>query len=117
MTVAVVYRPATVVAAPPSFEAAHPALESGYAPAGIRIAAYPDYPWNVVASGTVVLQVSIDAAGRAGAIETIRGIVPLTAHATRAVKGWRFEPATWNGKPVASKVAIAFVFRLPPPNS
>ena len=113
MTVAVAFRPAAGPAAAPIFAAVHPEPESGYAPAGIRAAGYPEYPWNVVAPGTVVLQVAVDEAGRAGAIETIRGIVPLTGYAMRAARAWRFEAASLNGKPVPSKVAIAFVFRLP----
>jgi len=111
MTVAVVFRPAVVQAAPPAFDAVRPGIESGYVPASIRVAAYPEYPVNSVASGTVVLQVALDEAGRVGTVETIHGIPSLTAYTKRAIKDWRFDAATLNGKPVASNVAIAFVFR------
>jgi outer membrane biosynthesis protein TonB len=113
MTVAIVFRPAVVQAPPPAFEAVRPVMESGFKPAGIRAASYPEYPMNSIASGTVVLQVPVDETGRAGAAEKILGVAPLTAYAKRAVRAWRFEAANLNGKPVASKVAIAFVFRLP----
>jgi hypothetical protein len=113
MTVAVIFRPAVVQAAPPVFQAVHPTMESGYTPAGILAVSYPEYPVNGVAFGTVVLQVAVDESGRAIAIETMRGITGLTMYATRAARTWRFEAAKLNGKPVASRVAIAFVFRLP----
>ncbi len=113
MTVAIVFRPAVVVVAPPTFQAVRPAPESGYTPTGIQAVGYPEYPFNVVASGTVVLQVAVDASGRTGTVETIRGIVPLTTFAVHAARTWRFEAARMNGRPVPSKVAIAFVFRLP----
>jgi protein TonB len=113
MTVAVVFRPAGNPVTPPVFAGAHLAAESSYAPVGIRTVSYPDYPWNVVASGTVVLQVAVDVAGRPGAVDVIRGIVPLTDFAKLAVKTWQFEAATWNGKPMPSKIVVAFVFRVP----
>jgi protein TonB len=112
MTVAVVFRPAVTQAAPPTFEAVLPGTESGYKPAGIRVVSYPEYPINSVASGTVVLQVAVDKAGQVGSVEVIRGGPALTKYAKSAVREWRFDPATLNGKPVTSKVAIAFVYRL-----
>jgi len=113
MTVAVVFRPAVVVAAPAAFDAVQPEALSEYTPPGIRTVAYPDFPVNGVAAGTVVLQVAVDQAGRPGAIEVIRGIGSLTSRATQAVKKWGFSPAKYNGKAIPSKIAIAFVFRLP----
>jgi len=113
MTVAVVFRPALVVAAPPAFDAVQPEALSDYTPPGIRTVQYPEFPVNGVAAGTVVLQAAVDEAGRPGAIEVIRGVGSLTSRATQAIKSWRFAPAKYNGKPTPSKIAIAFVFRQP----
>jgi TonB family protein len=76
-------------------------------------AVYPRYPLASVAEGTVVLQLEIDAEGKAEAVKTLREIVSLTPEAVRAVKRWKFEPAKVDGKPVTSKMTVAFLFRRP----
>jgi TonB family protein len=71
------------------------------------------YPLNSVASGTVVLEVSLDGAGKITDIRVVRGIASLTEPAEDSVRQWTFQPAKLNGKPVRSKIARAFSF-VPP---
>lgn len=71
------------------------------------------YPLQSVASGTVVLEVSLDEFGKITEVRTVREILSLTEPAERSVRQWRFQPAKLDGKPVASKVPVAFSF-VPP---
>ena len=71
------------------------------------------YPLQSVASGTVVLEVSLDDAGKITDVHVVRGIPSLTEPAERSVRQWKFQPARLDGKPVASKVPVAFSF-VPP---
>jgi Gram-negative bacterial TonB protein C-terminal len=85
----------------------------GFSPPQVVEAVYPKYPIRSVAWGTIVLKLEIDAEGRAQTIETLRDIASLTPEAVRAVKAWKFEPATFDGRQVSSKTAVAFLFRPP----
>lgn len=76
-------------------------------------AVYPIYPLASVAEGTVVLELEINVKGKAEAVKTLRGIVSLTSEAVRAVKRWKFDPAKLDGKPVTSKMTVAFLVRRP----
>ncbi len=50
------------------------------------------YPLNSVASGTVVLEVSLDGAGKITDIRVVRGIASLTEPAEDSVRQWTFQP-------------------------
>ena len=84
-----------------------------FSPPRVIEAVYPKYPIWSAAWGTVVLKLEIDAEGRAQGMEILRDIASLTPEAVQAVKGWKFEPATLDGRQVSSKMAVAFVFRQP----
>ena len=71
------------------------------------------YPLQSVASGTVVLEVTLNNGGKIAGVRVVRGLPSLTELAEQAVQGWRFQPARLNGKPVPSKVPVAFSF-VPP---
>jgi TonB family protein len=88
---------------------------AGFVPAKILAAAYPDYPVNSVAWGSVVIQVAVDAGGNMRRTEVLRAMPSFTQFALAALKKWRFQPGTLDGQPVASKVIIAFVFQTPSP--
>ena len=116
MLVAFVFRHAVYVANPPLFTPIIPAKESaearqGFVPAGILSMAYAGYPASTIAAGAVVVQANVKADGSRGGINIVRdlagGFGPL---AVDAAKHWKFQPASSDGRPVASKVAIAFVF-------
>jgi TonB family protein len=61
------------------------------------------YPLNSVASGTVVLEVSLDGTGKITDIRVVRGIASLTEPAEDSVRQWTFKPAKLNGKTRALK--------------
>jgi TonB family protein len=71
------------------------------------------YPLQSVASGTVVLEVALDDAGKITDVRVVRGIPSLTESADRSIRQWKFQPAHLNGEPVHSKMAVAFSF-VPP---
>ena len=81
-------------------------------PAVVR-AAEVIYPLRSVASGTVVLEVSLDETGKITDVRVVRGIPSLTESADRSIRQWEFQPAQLNGEPVHSKMTVAFSF-VPP---
>ncbi|MFQ5349433.1 MAG: energy transducer TonB [Thermoanaerobaculia bacterium] len=63
--------------------------------------------------GTVILEAVIDANGRVDRIKLIKGLpMGLDRAAVDAVDRWRFEPATYKGKPVAVIYRLEIHFRL-----
>ena len=122
LTVAFVYRPAnysTFGAVPPKDFAAviPPAPSDGgkhdYVPVGILSFAYPDYPVNSVVWGSVLVQATVDTAGEVKDIKLLHGMAPFNSFAQEALKKWRFRAGTLRGKPVTSKIVIAFIFQPP----
>lgn len=118
--VAFAFRPRAVMVAPPSFtplpQQDEPTSDpvTGYLPPGILAVAYPAYPIDAATVGTVVVQVRVNADGSVEAPKAIRPFPPFTRFSLDAAKKWQFRPATLNGKPVASKIGIAFVYSAPP---
>ncbi len=82
-------------------------------PPAVMSAAEAIYPLQSVASGTVVLEVSLDDTGKIIDVRVVRGIPSRTEPAERSVQKWKFQPALLNGKPVQSKMVVAFSF-VPP---
>jgi TonB family protein len=98
----------------PSFASLQPeASTSGYVLPGIVSVSYPHYPVNSVVSGSVVVQVAVGPDGNAAGWQIVRGLDPCTRFAMEAAKKWHFRAAILDGQPVASKIAIDFVFRPP----
>jgi len=63
--------------------------------------------------GTVLLSATIEADGTVHNIQAV--LSPdksLTDAAIEAVSHWKYEPSTWNGKPVAAKTLIHVVFQI-----
>lgn len=77
----------------------------------ISRASYALYPPNTLMNGTVVLTVSVDAAGHVAKVNVVHGMQALNAAAINSVKEWGFQPATRAGQPVRGKICIAFVFQ------
>ncbi|MFZ0211368.1 MAG: energy transducer TonB [Candidatus Acidiferrales bacterium] len=84
-----------------------------FEPPQIISAADVVYPITSVSWGTVVLEVSLDANGNVESVKVIRGIPSLTETALTAVKKWKFRPAKLDGRPIPSKLPVAFAF-VPP---
>lgn len=117
-TVAVTFNPPAIPAAnvplPPvtlKFRASDPVLEPD--PVEVLAAAFPQYPANSLAIGTVVLRLTVGKNGKVEDTEAVRKIASLTSPCIRVVKEWRFKPAELQGKPLRSSIALAFVLRPP----
>ena len=64
-------------------------------------------------SGTVVLQLVVDASGRARDIKVVRSLgLGLDEKAIEAVMKWKFRPGVKNGQPVPVQATIEVNFRL-----
>ncbi len=77
-------------------------------------AAYTDAAKEVRVQGMVILQVEVDAQGKAVVTKVIKGLpFDLPAQAQHAVEATPFAPATdADGNPIASTVNLAISFRL-----
>ncbi|MCB1054551.1 MAG: TonB family protein [Acidobacteria bacterium] len=63
--------------------------------------------------GVVVLMAVIDEKGEVAEIEVLKGLgLGLTESAVETVRGWKFEPATRAGEPVAVYMNLVVSFRL-----
>ena len=82
-------------------------------PIEVVAATFPQYPVNSVTTGTVVLRVTIDSDRQVKNTAAIRDITSLTATCIRALKEWKFQPAQFQGIPIPSSIALAFVLRPP----
>jgi TonB family protein len=107
------YNPAGTAPVGGGLKAPRPMSPSGSTavPPQVRLASYAMYPANTVATGTVVLSVSISKSGHMMEIKVAHGVHPLTDAAVEVVKQWGFQPATLGGAPVVGRICIAFVFQ------
>jgi TonB family protein len=87
------------------------AAGSAFAPAQITAASYALYPPDSLATGTVVLSLSISKTGQVQKVRVARDVAALSPAALAAVKSWKYAPATLNGQPVSSSLIVAFVFQ------
>lgn len=87
--------------------------EPRYEPAQVVAALEAPYPPNSVAAGTVVFEVTVSASGAIEEIRKVRAVPSLTEVAERSLKQWKFRPAMLDGRPVRSKVTVAFSFTRP----
>lgn len=92
------------------------ATQPGFSP-GTAANPLPRYPLAARRrglEGRVLLRVEVDASGRPTAVAVLHGsghgILDRTA--ARAVRDWRFQPASWAGRPVAGAVEVPILFRL-----
>jgi len=123
MPVAVTFHPATFAGnaialgmplpLPALIPQSEAAIHAELQPAEVTRDAFPKYPYNTVVAGSVVLEVTLSATGKAQEAKVLRDLPPLTEEAKAVVGDWRFTPATFNGNPVRSKIVLAFVFRPP----
>ena len=71
------------------------------------------YPVNSVGIGAVVLDAAVDKYSQVKKVDLLRDVPSLSPEAIATVKRWTINPATFSGKPIASKLIVAFVFRSP----
>jgi TonB family protein len=120
--VAVTFNPAGFLAQNiplPPFSATEPSSSRVLDPKPVNVvaASFPQYPFNGVATGTVVIRVTVDSKGQIENSLAIRDVDSLTAPCIRVLKEWKFEPAQFRGNPIRSSIALAFVLRPTPPGS
>jgi len=84
-----------------------------YEPASVVAVVDAVYPVQSVASDTVVLEVSLGEDGKIIDVRVVQGIASLTEPAEYSVQQWKFKGAKLDGKPVSSKITVAFSF-VPP---
>jgi hypothetical protein len=77
-----------------------PTEHNNYVPVGVLSFAYPAYPVNSVAWGSVVVQLTVDHAGEVKGVDFLYGMEVFKSFVSDALKQWRFQPATLNGKPI-----------------
>jgi TonB family protein len=75
-------------------------------------ATYPEIALRTRASGTVVLEVHIDNAGKVIKASPVSGPAIFHAEAVKAVMKWRYKPASLNDVNVASKSQAEIIFNL-----
>jgi TonB family protein len=71
---------------------------------------WPALARQVGMQGVVLLEATIDAEGRVSEAKVLRSIQMLDEAALAAVRQWRYEPATLNGKPVPVVMTVAVPF-------
>ena len=94
--------------------------DPGVAPPVLRVETRvdPEYPEGSSSKGRVVLQVLVDVDGKVAGVEPLRipyGGEELGKAAEAAVRKWRYEPATLEGRPVACWVVASVEFYPSPP--
>ncbi|MBS7457475.1 energy transducer TonB [Coralloluteibacterium stylophorae] len=102
--------------APEPGAAATPGIDQPARPLAEASAA-PRYPARAVRrreQGEVLLAVDVDARGYPSGVSVARssGSRDLDQAALEAVRGWRFEPARYQGRPVASRLQVPLSFSL-----
>lgn len=74
------------------------------------------YPPNTLAAGAVSFVVHLDERARVEGLQVTRDFPPLTAAAQAAIQTWSFNPATLDGKEVASSLSVNVIFNVFDPN-
>ena len=97
--------------APPPAPKSTPASKAGHASNPIE---YPETSRRMGEEGVTVVRVLVTADGRAGEVELKRssGFDRLDQAALRAVRKWRFVPATKNGEPTDAWLDQPVKFKL-----
>jgi len=73
---------------------------------------YPQLAKQSNVEGDVLVAVEIDASGIVTAAKATAGPVFLRQAAAEAVRNWKYEPATLNGKPTSTQITVKIQFRL-----
>jgi TonB family protein len=74
--------------------------------------AYPPDAIQARVQGVVVLECTIDAAGKVTTVRALRGAPLLTEAAVAAVKQWEYTPTVLNGVPVPVVMTVTVNFKL-----
>jgi protein TonB len=73
---------------------------------------YPEEARRAGREGLVVLKIVVDEEGRVTVADVLRGDEPFATAAVRAVRTWRYRPATLDGSPISIYRVVKVPFRL-----
>lgn len=74
---------------------------------------YPEIARKARIEGVVILEITVDKQGNVTDVKVLRQLpMGLTEAAVEAVKQWKYEPSTLNGRPVEVLVTVTVTFRL-----
>ncbi len=73
---------------------------------------YPSLAKNQHVSGNVLVDALIDANGKVTTMKVISGPTLLHQAAMDALRQWKYQPATLDGKPVPMHLTVTLQFRL-----
>lgn len=74
---------------------------------------YPEIARKARIEGVVILEITVDKQGNVKDVKVLRQLpMGLTEAAVTAVKQWKYEPSTLNGRPVEVLVTVTVTFRL-----
>jgi protein TonB len=62
--------------------------------------------------GDVVISAEVDVTGKVVGAKVVSGPMYLREAAVDAVRNWKYEPATLNGKPTTGQITVKIQFRL-----
>lgn len=85
--------------------------KSDYVPVGIVAFNYPEYPVNSIARGSVIVQVTVNEAGKVVHVTLLHSMAGFNHLVTDVLGKWQFRAATLEGKPITAPAVIAFVFQ------
>lgn len=103
--------------APPVAEPEGPIHVGGDVKAPVKVQApqpqYTEIARKARVQGVVIVQAIIDKGGNVTNVKVLKGLpMGLEEEAVKAIKRWKFEPATLNGKPVDVYYNLTVNFRL-----
>jgi protein TonB len=75
--------------------------------------AYPAMAKTEHVAGDVKIDALIDVNGRVTTMKVLSGPALLQRAATDALRQWKYQPATLDGKPVAMHLTVTLQFRMP----
>jgi protein TonB len=78
---------------------------------------HPNAPRDAIlgyVTGDVAVDATVDPSGRVSSVKVLSGPASLRNAAVKAVKQYRYEPATQNGKPVSAHVSVTIQFWFEP---
>ena len=92
-----------------------PAVPSGILAPKLLSDPLVPYPAGATGDVTVLLTLTVNADGTVRTVVPAEENLPFSELAVNAAMGWRFEPATRDGVPLASKIRMEVVFHAPAP--
>ncbi len=74
---------------------------------------YPEIARKARVEGIVILEITVDKQGNVKDVKVLRTLpMGLTEAAQEAVRQWKYEPSTLNGRPVEVLITVTVTFRL-----